>query len=104
MMNRTKLKKNDQVQVQNGKEKGKQGKVLRIDRDGGRLYIEGLNMVKKAMKKTKENQQGGIATIEAPIQLSNVMIVCRKCGPTRIGYKVSDGTKSRVCRKCGEQL
>ena len=103
-MNRTKLKKNDQVQVQNGKEKGKQGKVLRIDRDGGRLYIEGLNMVKKAMKKTKENQQGGIATIEAPIQLSNVMIVCRKCGPTRIGYKVSDGTKSRVCRKCGEQL
>ena len=103
-MNQTKIRKNDQVQVLCGKEKGKQGKVLRIDRSGGRIYIEGLNMVKKAMKKTKENQQGGIASIEASIHISNVMIVCRKCGPSRIGYREADGKKTRVCRKCGDQL
>ena len=102
------LKKNDQVRILTGRESGKQGKVLRIDTKSGKVYIEGRNMVKKAMKKTKQNQQGGIASIEAPIHISNVMIVCRKCGPTRIGYKVAgkdDGKeKVRICRKCGEQL
>ena len=61
-------------------------------------------MVKKAMKKRKQTDQGGIIEIEAPIDLSNVMIVCKKCGPTRIGYKISGETKQRVCRKCGEAL
>jgi large subunit ribosomal protein L24 len=61
-------------------------------------------MVKKAMKKRKQNDRGGIVEIEAALALSNVMIVCRKCGPTRIGYKIADGKKSRVCRKCGEAL
>jgi large subunit ribosomal protein L24 len=101
---KTKLKKEDLVQVIAGKERGKQGKVLDLNRASGRLIVEGLNMVKKAMKKRKQNDRGGIAEIEAPIDASNLMIVCKKCGPTRIGFKVSADGKQRVCRKCGEVL
>jgi large subunit ribosomal protein L24 len=105
MMAKSKLKKNDDVVVIQGKEKGKHGKILNIDHLRGRVIIEGLNMVKKAMRKTQKNQKGGIAEVEAPIHISDVMIVCRKCGPTRAGYRIdSKGSKSRICRKCGEQL
>lgn len=103
-MSATKLKKEDLVQVIAGKERGKQGKILSIDREAGRAVVEGLNMVKKAMKKRKQNDRGGIAEIEAPIHASNLMIVCRKCGPTRIGYKIAGDEKQRVCRKCGDAL
>jgi len=99
-----KLHKDDLVQVIAGREKGKRGKVVSINREKGRVLLEGINMVKKAMKKRKQTDQGGIIEIEAPIDLSNVMIVCKKCGPTRIGYKISGETKQRVCRKCGEAL
>jgi large subunit ribosomal protein L24 len=99
-----KLRKEDQVQVIAGKDKGKQGKIVRIDRDKGRAIVAGINMVKKAQKKRKQTDRGGIIEIEAPIQISNVMIVCRKCGPTRIGYKIEGEIKKRVCRKCGEAL
>lgn len=99
-----KLKKDDTVQVIAGKEKGKQGKLLKIDRDAGRVIVAGLNMVKKAMRKRKQTDRGGIQEIEAPIEASNVMIVCKKCGPTRVGYKLAGDDKQRVCRKCGEVL
>jgi len=99
-----KLRKEDQVQVVAGKDKGKQGKIIRIDRDKGRAIVAGVNMVKKAQKKRKQTDRGGIIEIEAPIQMSNIMIVCRKCGPTRIGYKIEGDAKKRVCRKCGEAL
>jgi large subunit ribosomal protein L24 len=99
-----KLRKEDQVQVVAGKDKGKQGKIIRIDRDKGRAIVAGVNMVKKAQKKRKQTDRGGIIEIEAPIQVSNIMIVCRKCGPTRIGYKIEGDAKKRVCRKCGEAL
>jgi large subunit ribosomal protein L24 len=99
-----KLRKEDQVQVIAGKDKGKQGKIIQIDRVKGRAIVAGVNMVKKAMKKRKQNDRGGITEVEAAIQLSNVMIVCRKCGPTRIGYKIEGDAKKRVCRKCGEAL
>jgi large subunit ribosomal protein L24 len=99
-----KLRKEDQVQVIAGKDKGKQGKIVRIDREKGRAIVAGVNMVKKAQKKRKQTDRGGIVEIEAPIQISNIMIVCRKCGPTRIGYKIEGGAKKRVCRKCGEAL
>ena len=65
------------------------------------MYIHGINMVKKAVKKQKQNDRGGIIDIEAAVDVSNVMIVCPKCGPTRIGLKVDGDTKTRVCRKCG---
>jgi ribosomal protein L24, bacterial/organelle len=99
-----KLRKEDQVQVISGKDKGKQGKIIRIDRDKGKAIVAGVNMVKKAQKKRKQTDRGGIIEIEAPIAMSNIMIVCRKCGPTRIGYKIQGDAKKRVCRKCGEAL
>jgi large subunit ribosomal protein L24 len=100
-----KLRKDDQVQVIAGKDKGKQGKIVKIDRSKGRAIVAGVNMVKKAMKKRKQTDRGGIVEIEAPLNMSNVMIVCRKCGgPVRSGYKIEGETKKRVCRKCGEAL
>ncbi len=99
-----KLRKDDLVQVIAGKDRGKQGKIVRIDRDKSRAIVAGVNMVKKAMRKRNQNDRGGIVEIEAPLQLSNLMIVCKKCGPTRIGYKITGEDKARVCRKCGEAL
>jgi large subunit ribosomal protein L24 len=99
-----KLRKEDLVQVVAGKDKGKQGKVVRIDRTKGRVIVAGVNMVKKAQKKRSQTDRGGIVEIEAPLHVSNVMIVCKKCGPTRIGYKIEGESKKRVCRKCGEAL
>jgi large subunit ribosomal protein L24 len=99
-----KLRKEDQVQVIAGKDKGKQGKIIRIDREKGKAIVAGVNMVKKAQKKRKQTDRGGIIEIEAAIAVSNIMIVCRKCGPTRIGYKIDGDAKKRVCRKCGEAL
>jgi large subunit ribosomal protein L24 len=99
-----KLRKDDLVAVIAGKDKGKQGKVLRIDREKARAIVAGVNMVKKAMKKRKQTDRGGIIEIEAALHISNLMIVCKKCGPTRIGYKIEGENKKRVCRKCGEAL
>ena len=98
-----KLRKNDQVQIMFGKDRGKTGRLLRIDRDKGRVLVEGLNMVKKTMR-PKGQQKGGINTVEAPLAISNVQILCKKCGPTRIGYRVTESDKVRVCRKCGGEL
>jgi large subunit ribosomal protein L24 len=100
----TRLRKNDQVQIMTGKDRGKSGRVVKIDHAKGRAVVEGLNMVKKAMKKRSQQQQGGISTVEAPIHLSNLQLVCKKCGPTRIGYKLEGERKMRVCRKCGGEL
>jgi large subunit ribosomal protein L24 len=100
-----KLRKEDLVQVIAGKDKGKQGKILKIDHKKGRVIISGINMVKKAMKKKSQTDRGGIVEIEAPLHISNVMIICKKCNkPVRIGYKVEGEIKKRVCRKCGEVL
>jgi large subunit ribosomal protein L24 len=100
----TKLRKEDLVQVVAGKDRGKKGKIIQIDRVKGRAIVGGVNMVKKAMKKRKQTDRGGIIEIEAALHLSNLMIVCTKCGPTRIGYKIEAEKKTRVCRKCGGAL
>ena len=97
-----KLKKEDAVQIITGKDKGKRGKILKILRDKDRIVVEGANIVKKAKKKRKQQDRGGIIEIEAAIHSSNVMIVCKKCGPTRIGYKIDGTQKTRICKKCGE--
>jgi large subunit ribosomal protein L24 len=101
---KVKLKKNDQVMVTAGKDRGKTGRVLRIDRVKARVVVEGLNMVKKAMRPKGQNQKGGISTVEAALALSNVQIVCKACGPTRVGYRLDGEHKVRFCRKCGEVL
>ncbi len=99
-----KLKKEDTVQIIAGKDKGKRGKILKIIRDKDRVLVEGANIVKKAMKRRSQQDRGGIVELEAAMHISNVMIVCKKCGPTRIGYKLEGDNKIRVCKKCGEAL
>jgi large subunit ribosomal protein L24 len=99
-----KIRKEDTVAVIAGKDKGKQGRILKILRAKDRVLVEGINIVKKAMKRRNQQDRGGIVELEAPIHSSNLMIVCRKCGPTRIGYKLDGEIKTRVCRKCGEAL
>ncbi|MBF9017140.1 MULTISPECIES: 50S ribosomal protein L24 [unclassified Oceanispirochaeta] len=99
-----KIKKGDQVQIIAGKDSGKSGRVLKIQRDTGRAIIEGLNMVKKAQKPKAQGEKGSIIELEAAIDLSNVQLLCKKCGPTRVGIKVDGDSKVRVCKKCGEAL
>ncbi len=98
------IRKDDTVEIIAGKDKGKRGSVIRIISDKDRVIVSGANLVKKAMKKRSQQDQGGIAEVEAPVHISNVAIVCKKCGPTRIGYKLDGDKKTRVCRKCGETL
>ena len=99
-----KIRKDDTVQVIAGKDKGKRGQIVRIIAKKDAVIGSGINIVKKAMKKRSQQDQGGIAEIEAPLHISNVAIVCKKCGPTKIGYKIDGDKKIRVCRKCGEAL
>ncbi len=101
---RIKLRKNDTVKVIAGREKGKTGRVVRIDREKMRAVVEGLNMVKKAVKQKKQNQKAGITSVEAPLSIGKLMIMCKKCGPTRISYVIDTNGKKRVCRKCGGDL
>jgi large subunit ribosomal protein L24 len=99
-----KIKKNDQVQIMAGKDRGKSGRVLRVDREQGRVVVEGLNMVKKAIRPRGQNQKGGITSVEAALAISNVQIVCKKCGPTRMGLRMEKEQKVRFCKKCGGEL
>ena len=97
-----KIQRNDQVEVIAGKDKGKRGRVLRVFPDEGRLLVEHVMMIKKNVKPNPQrNIKGGIAEQEAPIHISNVLLVCPDCGPTRIGHKFEGDQKVRVCRKCG---
>jgi len=99
-----KIRRDDTVEVIAGKDKGKRGQVIRVVREKDRVIVSGVNIVKKAMKKRTQQDAGGIAEIEAALHISNVAIVCKKCGPTRIGYKIDGDKKNRVCRKCGDTL
>jgi large subunit ribosomal protein L24 len=100
------IKKNDKVIVLAGKEKGKIGTVLKVDAEKGRAIVEKTNMVKRHSKPGGKKAQGGIIEKEAPVHISNLMLVCSKCAePARMGKKIlEDGSKARVCKKCGEQL
>ena len=97
-----KVRRDDIVCIIAGKDKGKTGKVLKVFPSTGRLIVEGLNMAKKHMKKTSQDQQGGIISKENPMNISNVALFCQRCNrPTRPKVAmISDGTKSRICRKC----
>ena len=104
MQKKFKIRKDDLVEVIAGKDKGKRGTVVRVLSDKDRVIVAGVNLVKKAMRKRSQQDRGGISEIEAPLHISNVAIVCTKCGPVRIGYKIDGDKKIRVCRKCGETL
>lgn len=100
------IKKGDKVMVLSGKDKGKEGVVLRALPQKERVVVEKVNMIKKAMRPTQQNPQGGISNIEAPIHVSNVMVVCPECKkPSRVNHKRNDdGKKVRVCKKCGKDI
>ncbi|EAD1361001.1 50S ribosomal protein L24 [Listeria monocytogenes] len=99
------VKKGDKVKVITGKDKGKSGKVLAVFPKKDRVLIEGINMVKKHTKPSNINPQGGILNVEAPIHVSNVMLIDPKTGePTRVGYEVKGDKKVRVAKKSGEVI
>ena len=100
------IKKGDKVKVLSGKDKGKEGVVLRALPQKERVVVEKVNMIKKALRPTQQNPQGGISTIEAPIHVSNVMLVCPECKQaTRVSKRSNDEGKSvRVCKKCGKDI
>ncbi|HAK46988.1 MAG TPA: 50S ribosomal protein L24 [Spirochaeta sp.] len=104
MMVKYKIKKDDTVKVVCGKDKGKTGKVVKVDSDKGRIIIQGINIVKKAQKPKSQNDKGGIISVEAAMDISNVMVVCKKCGPTKIGIKADGKDKARICKKCGDTI
>ncbi|EUJ47345.1 50S ribosomal protein L24 [Paenilisteria rocourtiae] len=97
------VKKGDKVQVITGKDKGKSGKIIAAFPKKDRVIVEGLNMVKKHTKPSNVNPQGGILNVEAPIHVSNVMLIDPKTGePTRVNREIKDGKKVRVAKKSGE--
>lgn len=104
-MQKVKLKKGDNVEIIAGREEGKTGKVMKILAKENKLLVEKLNFIKKHQRPDARGK-GGIVEKEAPLQMSNVMLLCNKCNTgVRIGYKkLDDGKKVRVCKKCGEIL
>src|SRR5260370_7932845 len=101
-----KIRKDDVVMVVTGRDRGKTGKVLRVLPDAGRVVVERLNVVKRHSKPRGPASPGGIVEKEAPIQLSNVMIMCDRCNaPVRVGVKIAaTGTNPRICLRCGQPL
>lgn len=106
MANIIHVKKGDQVVVISGKNKGEEGKVISVDNKKGRVYVEGVNMVKKHQKARTQNAPAGIIEREGSIDASNVMLKDPKTGkPTRVGYRINeDGTKSRIAKRSGEVI
>jgi large subunit ribosomal protein L24 len=101
------VKKNDQVLVIAGKDKGARGRVLRVLPSAGRAIVERVNLIKRHTRPNPQRGiQGGILDREAPIEVSNLMVICPACGkPSRLGRKrLDDGRGARVCRRCGETL
>ena len=103
---RARIKKDDTVMVVTGRERGKTGKVLRVLSGSQRVLVERLNMVKRHTKARGPASPHGIVEKEAPIAISNIMIMCEKCnGPVRMGKRLlEDGRRVRTCRQCGDQL
>ena len=112
MAHRAKIRRDDQVQVMSGKDKGKTGRVLRVEPKKNRVFVEGMNIQKRHQRaRTLRDTQrqgeaaGGVIEKEGPIHISNVMLVDPKSGdPTRVGIKREDGRRIRVTRKSGEEL
>ena len=99
------LRRNDTVKVITGRDKGKEGRVLRVFPNDAKILVEHVMMVKKHVRPNPQrNIKGGIAEQESRIAISNVQLVCPTCGPVRIGHEVRGDRKVRVCKKCGTQL
>ena len=101
-----KIKKNDMVYVLAGRDQGKTGRVFRVFPAKGKALVEGVNYVKKHMRKSQANPQGGIVQKESAIDLSNIALFCKSCNkPARVGMNIlTDGTKTRFCKRCEEAI
>jgi large subunit ribosomal protein L24 len=100
-----KIKKGDRVKVLSGKDRGKEGDVMRVLPTRGKVIVDGVNVSKKHQRQTRATMQGGVIDKDMPVPVSTVAVVCSNCGATRIGYRFDDaGHKIRVCRKCGGDL
>jgi len=104
LQNKARLKKDDKVKVVSGKDRGKIGKVLKVNRKKNRVLVENINIVKRHTRPSGQTRQGGIVESEAMIHTSNLMLMCNKCvTPVRIKMKrLDDGKKVRICGKCSE--
>lgn len=100
------IKTNDTVEVIAGDDKGLKKKVLHIDREQGRVVVEGVNLVYKHVRRSQKNPQGGRLSKEMPVRISNVLLVCTRCNQgVRTGSRITkDGSKERYCKKCGGSL
>ena len=99
------IRRNDTVKVISGRDKGKQGRVLRVMPEAGKLLVEHVMMAKKHVRPNPQrNVKGGIADQESPISISNVMLLCAACGPVRVAHEMRAERKVRVCKKCGTTL
>ncbi len=104
-MNSVDIRRNDTVKVIAGRDKGKEGRVLRVFPDKGKVLVEHVMVVKKSVRPNPQRQiQGGIAEQESPISISNVKLVCGQCGPVRIRHEERNGKNVRVCHRCGTTL
>jgi large subunit ribosomal protein L24 len=101
----SRIRKDDKVQVISGKETGKKGKVLFAVPAKGRIVVEGINMMKRHTRPSQKNPQGGVITKEAPLPISNVMLICPSCNePTRVGRRREEHGAVRICKKCGQDI
>jgi len=100
-----KIKKGDNVQIIAGKDKGKQGKILKVDIKSGKVLVQGLNLYKKHQRPKKQGEKGEIISVARPLNFSNIMFVCNSCAkPVRIGFKIEGENKIRYCKKCKSNL
>ena len=100
-----KIKKGDTVKVLSGNDKGKTGEVLEVIPKTEKIIVKGVNIRKKHVKPKKQGEEGGIIPVECSIHSSKVNVVCSKCGkPARIGYKIENDKKVRICKRCGAKI
>ena len=99
------IKKGDKIQVISGKDRGKSGNVLKVIPGSGKILVEKINIIKKHIRPKKEGESGQRVESPVPIDISNAMLLCSKCGkPTRVSYKVSSENKFRICNKCEAEI
>ncbi len=100
-----KIKKGDNVIIVKGKDRGKKGKIIRVFPDEFSVIVEGLNIKKKHMRPKRQGEKGQVVEHPGAIAISNVKLVCSKCGkPTRVGYRLEEKRKFRVCKECGLEI
>jgi len=99
-----KIRKGDTVLIISGKDRGRKGKVLKVFPKENRILVEGINLRKKHQRPRRSGEKGQIVEMPAPISISNLKLICPKCGKaTKVGYKIVERQKFRICKKCGQE-